>query len=265
MREPVSSNHVPAKYRIGLALSAAFLVHTLIFSGLPSPITEDTPKPQHNIHFELVFPGSRASVPSASEATREIPENRNPAFEISPAQTPEMPLPSATTPSSRNKVPEPKATPEPKTNETAARPQPSPAPANAAPPERKATSHNADNAGTRSSLTSEQAEDQPTRITQSPSHNDPYIAKLAERIGKKVQAFGVRAVDLSQGVVVPVELKLLENGTLTRARIVRSSGVEQVDVSVYEATLAASPYPRPPENNNQNRFVVEVKVYPKRL
>ncbi len=250
---------------MGLALSAAFLTHTLIFSGLPSPIKEDTPKPQHSIHFELVFPGSRASVPNASEATRETPENRNPTFEIPPAQTPSTFLPSVTTRSSRHKVPEQKAIPEPKVNETTDRPQPSSAPAKSAPTERKATSRNADDAGTRSTLTNDQAEDQPTRITQTPGNNTPYIAKLADIIGKEIQIIGVRAGTLSQGVTMRIELQLLKNGTLTRARIVKSSGVEQVDVAVYEAALAASPYPKPPENSTQNRFVVEIKLYPKRL
>jgi protein TonB len=248
---------------MGLALSAAFLTHTLIFSGLPSPITEDTPEPRHSIHFELVFPGSRASVPSASEATRETPENRNPTFEIPPTQTPETSPSPVTTRSSSKMVPERKVTPEPKAGETASKPQPSSA--KAAPPERKSASRNANNAGTRSTLTNEQAEDQPTRITQTPGNNTPYIAKLADIIGKEIQIIGVRAGTLSQGVTMRIELQLLKNGTLTRARIVEPSGVEQVDVAVYEAALAASPYPRPPENSTQNRFVVEIKLYPKRL
>lgn len=251
MQEQISSHHVPAKYRIGLALSAALLIHTLIFSGIPSPI-EDTPKPQHSIHFELVFPGSTASAPAASEATRETPENRNPTFEISPTPIPETPPPPVTTRSSGQKVPDKEAPPV--------------QPARPVPPTHKAVPRDAAPAGSQTIPPAEQAEDRPTQITPSPSNNDPYITKLAGILGREVQKTGVPAIrQLSREVVIRIELKLLENGTLTRARIMESSGIERVDIAVYEAALTASPYPRLPEKNKQNRFMVELRLYPKRF
>lgn len=251
MREQVSSHHVPAKYRIGLALSAAFLIHTLIFSGLPSPI-EDTPKPQHSIQFELVFPGSTASVQATSEATRETPENRNPTFEIPPTPIPETPSPPVTTRSSGQKVPDKKAPPV--------------QPTRPASPTHKATPRDAAPAGSQVIRPAGRAKDRLTQITPSPSNDDPYITKLAGILGKEVQKTGVPAIrQLSREVVIRIELQLLGNGTLTRARIMESSGIERVDVAVYEAALAASPYPGVPEKNKQNRFVVELRLYPKRL
>jgi protein TonB len=63
-----------------------------------------------------------------------------------------------------------------------------------------------------------------------------------------------------------VELQLLGNGALTRARILNSTGIEGIDAAAYRAALAASPYPEPPEDGREgNRFEVELVFTPKRL
>jgi protein TonB len=63
-----------------------------------------------------------------------------------------------------------------------------------------------------------------------------------------------------------VELQLLGNGALTRARVLTSTGIERIDEAAYRAALAASPYPQPPNGGaSRNRFEVELLFTPKRL
>ena len=58
----------------------------------------------------------------------------------------------------------------------------------------------------------------------------------------------------------------MKNGTLTRARVTKSTGIKRIDEAAYRAALAASPYPEPPPNNeSQDRFEVELVFSPKRL
>lgn len=111
------------------------------------------------------------------------------------------------------------------------------------------------------------AEQSITRVTNSPVERDPYLVALATHLARQLEQARVPAVrKLSRTVSMNVELHLLGNGALTRAKILNSTGIEGIDEAAYRAALAASPYPRPPEGeDNLNRFEVELVFTPKRL
>ncbi|GGC81237.1 hypothetical protein GCM10011362_32290 [Marinobacter halophilus] len=60
-----------------------------------------------------------------------------------------------------------------------------------------------------------------------------------------------------------LELRILANGALTRARVVKSTGLPGIDDAAYRAALTASPYPRP-VGENTDRFEVKLVFTPKR-
>ncbi|WP_228704509.1 energy transducer TonB family protein [Marinobacter antarcticus] len=63
-----------------------------------------------------------------------------------------------------------------------------------------------------------------------------------------------------------MELYLLGSGALTRARVIRSTGIEQIDSAAYRAALSASPYPEPtPDQSGKSRFEVKLVFAPSRL
>lgn len=266
MGEQSSSNDVPVKYRMGLALSTAFLIHTLAFSGLPSPVP-DTQEPQHSIHFELLIPGTRASMPKAAKAPRESVEattkNRKPSFETSPDKvgrfsSPQMPA---------QKIPEQKSVPKtkaqkPKTDLQSLLSPAKPMISESRPPQPTT----APSLEQQTAVPNEQEERQPTRITQSPSEQDPYLVKLAIHLGKELEKLRVPAISqLDQKATMEIELQLLGNGALTRTRVLKSTGIKKIDEAAYRASLAASPYPEPPSDNDQSHFEIELVFSPKRL
>ena len=69
---------------------------------------------------------------------------------------------------------------------------------------------------------------------------------------------------LSERVAMEIELQLLNNGALTRARVLKSTGLTRIDDAAYRASLAASPYPEPPAGG-QNRFEIELVFSPNRF
>lgn len=93
------------------------------------------------------------------------------------------------------------------------------------------------------------------------------MVKLALHLARELEKLRVPAMTaLTQTVAMEVELQLLGNGALTRARVLKSTGIRTIDEAAYRAALAASPYPKPPKNGeNRNRFEVELLFAPKRL
>lgn len=268
MRGQSSSNNVPAKHRIGLAVSIAFLAHTLIFSGLPSPIL-DVDEPQHTIEFELVFPESRASASEAARMTtvEKVIEARNPAFEIPSAPEAVSSSLQVTAEVSDQKTPERELAPRLKPQKTVTDSQGSqPSATSITTPETKSSQRIEAHPAHQSTVHEIQKEEQLTRITQSPTEQDPYLIKLAIHLGRELEKLRVPAIgQLSQKVTMEIELQLLANGALTRAKILKPTGIKGIDEAIYRASLAASPYPKPPEDDNQNRFEVELLFSPKRL
>ena len=250
MPEKSSPDALPAAYRLGLAASLALFLHTLLLSGLPTPMEEQTASHRESLRFELVAPGARENAPNRSETpspNQDAP--RIPPFEVDP--------------------PAPESTPEPEII-TSRQPE------TVAPSEQANTSANESEAAQSSTSSSagaepkrppEPREERVARITESPAELDPYVVKLAIHLAGELEKLRVPAMrELTKTVAMEVELQLLANGALTRARVLKSTGIRTIDEAAYRAALAASPYPQPPDNGgSRNRFEVELLFTPKRL
>ncbi|TNE73204.1 MAG: TonB family protein [Gammaproteobacteria bacterium] len=265
-----STPHLPAGYRFLLALSSALLVHILILSGLPFPSSK--PEPPHNTIQVALATASPASKASKATTATTPPTNRNPEFKI--------PIPDKTPPDTTAKPRVSRSAKSPDLAETRSKP------ASQKPQSRPQISSTRTPAPDTSSeqmtpRTREQApspnenlaKDQNTLTSEAPVKQDPYVALLAVQLAKATE--GMRGIAKASNeasktgesvVTVEVELGLLDNGALTQARIVKSSGDKRIDKAAYRAALAASPYPAPPAGNKaKNRFVVELKLAPERL
>jgi protein TonB len=96
------------------------------------------------------------------------------------------------------------------------------------------------------------------------SYHDQLALRIAEVMARQPLP-GVR--QLKEVRRIRLELYLMANGTLTRARVMTSSGIESMDSAAYRAALAASPYPEPPRGKKgkggEERFEVDVEVTPR--
>jgi protein TonB len=102
------------------------------------------------------------------------------------------------------------------------------------------------------------------RITLSPSEQDPYLILLATHLAEQLERQRVPAIaGLQETLTMELELRLLANGALTRARVVESTGVQGIDEAAYRAALAASPYPEP-KGEERDHFEVKLVFTPKR-
>lgn len=248
MAEKSSPNALPASYRLGLAVSLALLFHTLLLSGVPTPLEEQMEAHRESVSFQLVSPGARetiASVPEKSGAHRRAPQI--PPFEVEPLKPENPPEPERVT------------TRQPETS--------SPVADTNSPNNGPARASTSTRAGKKPEHSQEKMEQSITRITESPAKVDPYVVKLATHLARSLEELRVPAMrSLAETVAMKVELQLLENGALTRARVLKSTGIASIDEAAYRAALAASPYPQPPEGDaNRNRFEVELLFTPKRL
>ena len=257
MQKTEGSRHsLPAGYRIALAMSAAFLVHTLLLSSFPSPF-EAPNDSRHRVSVELVAPGTvtRPAHPDTTTPTN----SHNPRFEVAPLQTE----------AKRSRI-----EPVIRTSGTSTLSNSANASATNAPstPVAKTTASSPAITASTSSRAGEQAtkvETRPvattTRITESPDEQDPYLVKLAVHLGHELEKLRVPAVaQLSERVAMEIELQLLDNGALTRARVLKSTGLTRIDDAAYRASLAASPYPEPPAGG-QSRFEIELVFSPNRF
>ncbi|PTB93662.1 energy transducer TonB, partial [Marinobacter sp. Z-F4-2] len=98
MPEKSSPNALPAAYRLGLALSLALFLHTLLLSGISSPKEEPTVTHRESVRFELVAPGTLRTVadPSADlSPRRDAP--RVTSFEIDPPEPEPLSKPEVVT------------------------------------------------------------------------------------------------------------------------------------------------------------------------
>lgn len=245
-----SPNALPAAYRLGLAASLALFLHTLLLSGLPTPMEEQTATHRESVRFELVPEGARETVANRSEAPSQNQDApRIPPFEVDPPRPESPPEPEIVT------------TRQPKTVAPSEQANTSAMESEAAQPSTSAS------AGAEPKLSPETPEERVTRITESPAELDPYVVKLAIHLARQLEELRVPAMsDLTETAAMEVELQLLGNGALTRARVLKSTGIRRIDEAAYRAALAASPYPQPPNNGgSRNRFEVELLFTPKRL
>jgi len=246
-----STNGLPAGYRIGFALSLALLLHTLLLSGIPSPVREQEIDHRESVSFELIAPGRDQS--------------SRPAPEAKASSRPIAPIPRFSPPPSEPVIARPKPEPR-KAAEPIVSEQPAPQPDKA----QNSPESTASPSARPAAVAAEEARDTEetvTRVTNSPVERDPYLVILATHLAHQLEQSRVPAMrQLSRTVSMDVELQLLGNGALTRARILNSTGIEGIDAAAYRAALAASPYPKPPENGEEgNRFEVELVFTPKRL
>ncbi len=250
---PGRLTQLPASYRIALALSSAVLAHTLLLAGLPA--LPEQPDPAHRVRVELVSPGTAASRPATSPAVSSPADSRNPRFEIPPA-----------TPGSRPQRPSAEAPPTSPTRTHGRSAETETTVAERATPAAPAST---DSAASRSGAPAQVAERPAptTQITETPDEQDPYLIRLALHLSEELERLRVPAIrQLTDKVAMEIELQLLGNGALTRARVLKSTGIERIDDAAYRASLAASPYPEPPaDRQDQNRFEVELIFTPSRL
>lgn len=244
MLEHGSNNSLPAKYRIALTLSVAFLIHTLLLSGMPD-IVQDVPAThRQQLNLELIGTKSSASSPQLAE---NIPQTRP----VQPAE------PVLSTTQSQRKTGSSSPTPVPVAEQKADQNTPvTPAQPASAP----------SNPGSRTQTLEKEVSEEFTRITQSPTEQDPYLIKLAMHLASHLETIRIPAMkQLTGKSAMELELQLLENGALTRARVISSTGIEQIDSAAYRAALSASPYPEPQDQGGKNRFEVKLVFAPSRL
>ena len=241
---------IPVPYRIALALSLAFMMHIFLLAGLPSPLLEAREISQRLV-FRLSSPPAQSATDSAP-ATESRPEARNPEFTVEPRPPQVMTIaPQATT------APKPSERTEPAGQKA---PEKRPEPQEAAP----SPAATASNRSAPSPSNNEKVVEKIQRITESPAEQDPYLIKLAVHLAETLEQLRVPAMsELRETVVMTLELRILDNGALTRARIQESTGITRIDQAAYRAALAASPYPRP-EGEKSDRFEVKLVFTPKR-
>lgn len=245
---------LPETYRITLAVSVAFLVHTLLMAGFSFELPDHNHNPV-TVSVQLMPQGSTPS--SESEPSPTHSSVRATPFSIK--ETPE-PTPSVqtTTSAQPRKVPEP----EPEAAaETSPKPDNRPAPQ----PEQQNASSSSAPASAPSAAGEQSAEQQDAKRrlalrSEAPSEESSYISLLAQTIGEKAKIRKLEDMEKAQVLSVELELNLMSNGALVGAKITEPSGNDGLDQQVYRAALSASPYPEPPSSTTrQQRFRVEVR------
>ena len=251
---------LPETYRIALALSVAFLVHTLLMATFPFDLPEHRNNPV-TVEVQLAPQGSQPSRERSAS-----PASAKPIATPFAIEEPE-PQPSAPATVSTSQ-PQPQSAPEPTSS-----PLTSPSAGSSARPRPQSETASSLNAlASTLSAAGQQRErvesNEPAPITQhseSPSEESSYRALLARTIGQKggVSRQQLAKLDIQEGQTrtVGLELRLMSNGTLIGAKVSRPSGDEKLDVLAYKAALEASPYPEPPDAlRSQRWFSVELKA-----
>lgn len=98
MPEKSSPHVLPAPYRLGLAVSLALFLHTLLLSGIPAPVEEQAVTHKDSVRFELVPRGARETTANTLENSSPSPTtSRIPPFEIDPPRPESAPEPEIVT------------------------------------------------------------------------------------------------------------------------------------------------------------------------
>ncbi|WP_298449878.1 energy transducer TonB [uncultured Marinobacter sp.] len=260
MLEHGSNNSLPAKHRIALALSTAFLIHTLLLSGFPAILPDSPTQHRHQINLELVAVDSSQKTPASTnlQQPNEKSVARNPPFEVPPVNNPGLTTPELATTNSDQKTAtshnSQAAVPNNRKDSTQTETMPT-------------ASSTPSKSGARTQVSNKETTEDVTKITLSPSEQDPYLIKLATHLATKLETLRIPAIrKLTDTSTMALELQLLSNGALTRARVVKSTGIEQIDLAAYQAALSASPYPEPPpDQRSKSRFEVKLVFSPSRL
>ncbi|MDL0430581.1 TonB family protein [Marinobacter sp. TBZ242] len=260
MLEYGSVTSLPGKYRITLAISIALLLHTLVMSVLPFTFPEKETR-HRTVQVELLSPGSQPSSEVTTSTRRQTPESdRSQIAEESsdPDLQPALRSETQSQNSSRDGRTEPRDPSQPASLERSSE-------QSSAQPTQTQTATSA--ASGNPDATTEDQPEPITQISRQPQQTNPYLTSLAARVARELDK---RPVPSSRRVRKPVtmelELRIMDSGALTSARVTRSTGFREIDQAVYQAALLASPYPEPPEENSEKgRFRVELIFTPERL
>ncbi|MDV2077355.1 TonB family protein [Marinobacter xestospongiae] len=283
MSDTASHTVLPANYRIGLAVSIALLLHTLVATLVP-PVTTPTIPELRTLQVTLTATPQPAT--PALEPAQETPATP----ELAPAPTrprdtaagtaPSRPATVVTTRAASSSAAPPQSE---QTQTSDSNPKDTSSPTPPTQPQRQpATSTRSPRSAPSASQSRASAPATPSQpSTASPTatpeeseatitqlgdvtHKSPYEAALARRISEHSRQY--LQVRTDRLMVVELELNLLDNGALMAANIAQSSGNDLADRAAYRGALNASPYPAPPSGNQQgNRFRVKIVFTPERL
>ncbi|WP_150912641.1 cell envelope integrity protein TolA [Marinobacter halotolerans] len=254
MLEHEQSTGLPGAYRITLALSVAFLFHTLLMASFPFDLPEHNNNPV-TVRVQLV---PEAGTP----ATQSAPAQTSAPVRVTPftvddilATQPTRDVPRTSRPQTRT-VPEPSGSEAPETT-VDSKTQPL---RETQPQQSEGSLQSAPSVAGQKSVRQEESEQEVTLKSEAPSEESAYLSLLVQTIARKAQIPKLDQYEKGQVLGVQLELNLMANGALIDARITKSSGNEGLDRRVYRAALSASPYPEPPTSEGgRRRFRVEVR------
>lgn len=247
MTEPV---YQQTPYPFVLALSVALFLHVLLATAVSAWVSlPDPEEPPPNVAVRLIAgstaPESRPARPTSREAAEQSPppvkETRDPGEASKPS--------AASTPGDTDRDSD---------RSGDASDAPGSSEAKEAPTDSEPREPEADTAP---ASASSQGEDTPVTLLsreQTEQRSDYEIA-LWERIAQQV-GYSRGMAKLERPSEVVLELRLMTNGALRRARVTTSSGVEELDSAAREAALEATPFPEPPDG--RQRFRVRLVFEP---
>lgn len=255
MPETGRISYLPVKYRMLLALSVALLIHTLIVASLSLLVTPKEQPQNSSLNVILVRSGhSSSAVATAITPAAPTPKLRPTSQPVAPT------TPQPTSRTSPDSVPE--------ANKPTVRPEPLPQRPKLAQPEMVDTQPG-ERQGKHSPLDG-QADASITQVTpptsrQPPSYTDTLVLQIAKEAGRETLKIPNQAIR-QRLKPLQLELKLMPNGTLVRADIIKSTGVRAYDKSILKAALRASPFPEPPGDARASglRFRIDFYLQPGR-
>jgi periplasmic protein TonB len=253
MLEHEQSTGLPGAYRMTLALSVAFLFHTLLMASFPFELPEHNNNPV-TVSVQLVPQGS-------APATQTTPAQTSAPVRVTPfsvddmlATQPSRDVPRTSRPQTRT-VPEPSGSEAPETK-VDSKTQPL---KDTQPQQSTGNRQSAPSVAGQPSERQKTSEQEVTLKSEAPSEESAYLSLLVQNIARKAQIPKLDDYEKGQVLGVQLELNLMANGALIDARITKSSGNEGLDRRIYRAALSASPYPEPPTSEGGRRFRVEVR------
>jgi periplasmic protein TonB len=253
MLENEQSTGLPGAYRITLALSIAFLLHTLLIASFPLELPEHNNNPV-TVRVQLVSQGSAPATQTTpvqiSAPVRATPFTVNDILATQPSRD----VPRTSRPQTRT-VPKPSGSEAPETK-VDSKTQPL---KDTQPQQSTGIRQPAPSVAGQPSARQETSEQEVTLKSEAPIEENAYLSLLVQNIARKAQIPKLDDYEKGQVLGVQLELNLMANGALIDVRITKSSGNEALDGRVYRAALLASPYPEPPTSERGRRFRVEVR------
>ncbi|MGM0434049.1 MAG: TonB family protein [Pseudomonadota bacterium] len=243
-------------YPLVLALSVALLIHvvlgTLVNAWLSLPVP-DKPTPAVSVR---IAPSGSSPQPTPVQPTP-VPRKTDRQAQPGEPAASSAPTVDASTQGDTDRSAEPEASPERATSEQDSPPETARQPRESTSPAAPATT-----AGTDAPESDADADTPVTRLSQQDRRErSDYEVALWERIAREVEYTPLLA-ELEGHKEVVLDLRLMVNGALKRARVATSSGTRELDGIAREAALAATPFPEPPEG--RRRFSVRLIFEPAR-